>query len=175
MLVSDKFYLELQNKIKLNIVFRVFWEIGCYWMVLYYPVAFLWVVNNLPPENGNMLIIRFGLVVLLSVYILPHLIARIHHRSRPFVKFGFTPPGVYRLFSNLNNKENSLPSEHSSSSLALSLLLFAYNPTLGVIGFIVTLWIANGRIIFGFHYPSDVLAGWVTGLISVALVMVLRF
>lgn len=61
--------------------------------------------------------------------------------------------------------ENAFPSGHSAGSLAMSLAFLAVVPTswrrpTAVVGFIFTLYISLGVLVLNYHYPSDVLAGW---------------
>lgn len=67
--------------------------------------------------------------------------------------------------SNAYPWPNAFPSGHSAGSLAMSLALLAVVPTswrrpTAVVGFVSTLYISLGVLVLNYHYPSDVLAGW---------------
>jgi undecaprenyl-diphosphatase len=59
----------------------------------------------------------------------------------------------------------AFPSGHSAGSLAISLAFLAVVPPAwrrptAITGLVFTLYISFGVIVLNFHYPSDVLAGW---------------
>jgi membrane-associated phospholipid phosphatase len=67
--------------------------------------------------------------------------------------------------SNAYPWENAFPSGHSAGSLAMSLAFLAVVPPswrrpIAVVGIVFTLYISIGVLILNYHYPGDVLAGW---------------
>lgn len=60
---------------------------------------------------------------------------------------------------------SSFPSAHTTAFFALSALLLFYNKKLGVIFLIASFLIGLARVFCGLHWPSDVLAGIVLGVL----------
>jgi membrane-associated phospholipid phosphatase len=61
--------------------------------------------------------------------------------------------------------EDAFPSGHSAGSLAMSLAFFSVVPPswrrpTAALGIVFTLYISLGVLVLNYHYPSDVLAGW---------------
>ena len=67
--------------------------------------------------------------------------------------------------SNAYPFEDAFPSGHSAGSLAMSLAFLAVVPPswrrpTAVAGIVFTLYISFGVLVLNYHYPGDVLAGW---------------
>lgn len=60
----------------------------------------------------------------------------------------------------------SFPSDHALFFFALSTIVFFYNKKAGILFFIASFLIGLARIFTGLHWPSDVVAGAVIGVIS---------
>jgi undecaprenyl-diphosphatase len=61
--------------------------------------------------------------------------------------------------------KDAFPSGHSAGSLAMSLALLtvvprAWQRPTAIVGVVFTLFISLGVLVLNFHFPSDVLAGW---------------
>ena len=71
----------------------------------------------------------------------------------------------------------SFPSGHSSSAVSVYGSLAAHekrNRLLWVLAFLLPLLVGFSRVVVGAHYPTDVLCGWLLGLVVVLLVPWLR-
>ena len=70
---------------------------------------------------------------------------------------------------NIAAQEYSFPSGHSTNSVAVYSSLAAYrkNRILTIIGIALPLLIGVSRFCLGVHYPTDVLFGWLLGLIVI--------
>jgi len=86
-------------------------------------------------------------------------------RPRPF---SLVENGIQHLVPIPFNM--SFPSGHTSVSLAVALILLAYDRRLGAIAFIVFILVAFGRMAVGVHYPTDILGGVVVGGLAYLLV-----
>lgn len=75
----------------------------------------------------------------------------------------------YEVITNLHiliekQKDLSFPSGHTGSSFAAAVILYKELPKkIGVPALVFALFIAISRLYVGVHYPSDVIAGAVTG------------
>ncbi|MBQ6425567.1 MAG: phosphatase PAP2 family protein [Clostridia bacterium] len=71
----------------------------------------------------------------------------------------------------------SFPSGHSTNSAAVySTLPFCRRRSfaLRIIGIVIPLLVGVSRFCLGVHYPTDVLAGWLLGILTIAVVSFLR-
>jgi undecaprenyl-diphosphatase len=80
-------------------------------------------------------------------------------RPRPFVSLNFIP-----LIDKSAN-EASFPSGHTSFYFALSTIIYLYNKKLGILFYITSFLIVISRVFAGVHWPSDILAGAVLGIL----------
>jgi undecaprenyl-diphosphatase len=75
---------------------------------------------------------------------------------------------------NYFSKLNSFPSDHAVEFFAMSLAIATRRFWLGMAGFAWSLvFICLPRIYFGYHYPSDILAGAVIGVTIMAIALTL--
>ncbi len=66
--------------------------------------------------------------------------------------------------------EHSMPSGHTATAFGAATALAFGNPLVGAVAFILAILIAVGRVAAGVHYPTDVIAGAVLGiLIAIAI------
>ncbi|MEA9986507.1 MULTISPECIES: phosphatase PAP2 family protein [Subtercola] len=86
-------------------------------------------------------------------------IKRIVRRPRPGASGG--PVTVYATAPS----KLSFPSSHASSTMAAAVVFTAFVPWLWPAAVIVVLFMGVSRVILGMHYPTDVLAGYLIGLI----------
>lgn len=82
------------------------------------------------------------------------------NRSRPYEKFAINP------IIKKDTKGHSMPSRHIYSITVIAMTFLYVMPALGVVFLIFALILAAVRVIGGVHYPSDVLAGFLLGVLS---------
>ena len=70
-------------------------------------------------------------------------------------------------------KSYSFPSGHSSSSFAAASTLFYANRKIGVLALLLAAFIAFSRMYLFVHFPTDVFAGTLWGIIGSAIVLVI--
>lgn len=87
------------------------------------------------------------------------LIRLIYFRARPF-----NIDHVNLLIEKTN--ESSFPSGHASFAFGLATIVFLNNKKWGVIFFVVAFLVSLGRVFAGVHWPLDVLAGALVGILS---------
>lgn len=88
-------------------------------------------------------------------------------RARPFE----CCDGVQALEARLDR--HSFPSGHTLHAIAFSLVLSAQDPRWGWLLWPLSLAIALSRVVLGLHYPSDVLAACLLGLMGGSLCLLL--
>ena len=79
-------------------------------------------------------------------------------RPRPFMA-----EQVNLLLSH--STSGSFPSAHAAFFFALSTIVFFFNKKAGLFFYIASLLMAVSRIIVGVHWPSDILAGAILGIL----------
>ena len=93
------------------------------------------------------------------------------------IKNWMARPRPYTLIKDLllmieRQKDFSFPSGHATNSFACAWVLFRRAPKrFGIPALILALLIALSRVYVGVHYPTDVLAGIVIGILSAAAAM----
>ena len=100
-------------------------------------------------------IARLGFVSLIRVF---------YHRPRPFL----TLP-VYQLIAD---NSFSFPSGHAAFFFAMAMAIYFYNKKWGAWFFIAAFLISVARVIAGVHYPTDILAGAVIGVLIALMVKI---
>lgn len=93
-------------------------------------------------------------------FILAEIIRWLWFRPRPFVSLNFIP------LINQSPAEASFPSGHASFYFALSTIVYLYNKKIGITFYIASSFIVLARVFTGVHWPSDILAGAVMGILA---------
>ncbi|MCX6722617.1 MAG: phosphatase PAP2 family protein [Candidatus Staskawiczbacteria bacterium] len=95
-------------------------------------------------------------------FVVKSIILIFYDRPRPYINL----PLVHKLIS-LNTIENlqSFPSGHTIFFFALSTVVYNFNKRLGIFFLVCSTTIAISRIFVGVHWPSDILAGAILGVI----------
>lgn len=111
------------------------------------------------------LLLEGVLAIILSRGILVEIIRFFYHRRRPFEVLN-----VPSLISN--NFAGSFPSGHAAFFFALALIVFSINRRWGKWYLILATLNGISRVFVGVHWPLDVIAGALGGLLSAQLVIV---
>lgn len=104
-----------------------------------------------------------ALTAILSRGILTELIRFFHPRPRPFEVINFQP-----LFNH--EAGGSFPSGHATFFFAVAFAIFIFNRKWGAIFTVAALLLSVTRVIAGVHWPLDIAAGVLLGLLSVFVV-----
>lgn len=112
-----------------------------------------------------LILASFGL----SRAVVANLVARLYHKERPYQRFGFEPRSSF-WFSRITDKRNSFPSKHVAGLVSISMMLFFFYPIAGVLGLLVAVMAGWARVIMGYHYVSDLLAGALIGVVGALIV-----
>ncbi|EQD54268.1 Phosphatidic acid phosphatase type 2/haloperoxidase, partial [mine drainage metagenome] len=133
---------------------------GVFWYVL---MAVLSVFGGERGLRATVEMAATGLLALTLYRLLKHWT----QRPRPFRSVD----GIVAHVPPLD--EFSFPSGHTLQAVSFSLIACAWFPMLTPLLLVFTLLVAASRIVLGLHYPSDVLAASVIGLVlgSGALVL----
>ena len=95
------------------------------------------------------------------VFIFVSIFRKILNKPRPYDELNFNP-----FFDNVKrNKGKSFPSRHTASAFIISFAMLYVNIYLGIIGFILSVFIALSRVFSGVHYPKDVICAFFISII----------
>ena len=122
-------------------------------MYLIYPLMLIYLFCT----QSNRLL-AFILITALS-FMLVSVVRKLLNAPRPYETWNITP-----LISK-DTKGHSFPSRHVFSASIISMAVLTQSSFLGVILLILSLVIAFCRVLGGVHYPHDVAAGYLIGLI----------
>jgi undecaprenyl-diphosphatase len=98
-------------------------------------------------------------------YVAAFVIHHLYDRPRPYEAH----PSLPHPWSSATDA--SFPSDHTSLSFAIAFAVLMFDGVAGAIFLVVAAIIGIGRLFIGAHYPGDVAAGFVLGLV-VAFVVV---
>lgn len=105
-------------------------------------------------------------LVLTAIFI--KIAGALHQDPRPFVRDGVTP-----YFSH--PADNGFPSDHAAFSAAIAFVVLRYSRWLGGLLIVVAGLIGAARVIAGVHHGVDIFAGYILGIVAVAIsLMVMR-
>ncbi len=136
------------------------------WAVIF---LLLWFWPPLKQNRSRRAVVYATVAGVLALAINVSLSHFLPYRPRPFV---FEPHLVHQLISH--KPDTSFPSDHAAGSFAFAIGLFYARPRDGWWGLLFAAAISVARVWVGVHWPTDVLAGAVIGLISGALVLSLK-
>ncbi len=118
---------------------------------------FLFLVKNFR-KNIFLILQAFGAAAF-SRYFIAQVIRWIWYRPRPFLVMN-----VNQLLQYSN--EASFPSGHASFYFAMSTVVYLHNKKAGIVFFAASLLITFSRVFVGIHWPTDILAGAIIGILS---------
>lgn len=158
--ISDQKYLSWQKRLASSKGFRRFWVFcGIYCTLIVFILGlYLFAIGEW----------RIDLIALAAFIfargIISPAIYLIYKRQRPYQKLDFVT--IYSwLFSPKTSRFASFPSDHAMSMASISFVLCWFNPEWAVLLVVLTFVNGIGRVVLGYHYISDVLAGWILGAI----------
>lgn len=121
-------------------------------------IAFFALLANLALHRDKD-IIRIVLVTGIS-FVLVSVSRHFIDAERPYIKYNFAP------LVQKEKKGESMPSRHVFSAFVIGVAFLYMNVALGIIMLIIGTLMAVTRIVVGVHFPRDVIAGAVIGILS---------
>jgi undecaprenyl-diphosphatase len=91
-------------------------------------------------------------------------IAHVWDRARPF-------EAHHVSLAYGRSHDPSFPSDHASAAFAIGFAVLFVDRVVGSVFLAAAVLIAAGRVLIGVHYPGDVLAGLLVGLLSAVVVV----
>jgi len=122
-------------------------------------IAFLWLVISQPDLRRRIFFFSEAVIaVILSRGLITEIVRFFYYSPRPFEALNFQ--------SLIPESGSSIPSGHAAFFFALAMTIFFYNRRWGIWYFVISLLIGLARIFAGVHWPSDIIAGAVVGILS---------
>lgn len=109
-------------------------------------------------------LVKAGFSVVLA-YAINFLISNLYFRLRPI----YTLNDVHQLMTKPIT-DKSFPSDHTAVSFAIAFFVFLVSRKWGSVMLVLAFLIGISRIYVGVHFPSDVFAGALVGIVSAILV-----
>ncbi|SFP53611.1 Membrane-associated phospholipid phosphatase [Butyrivibrio proteoclasticus] len=122
---------------------------------------------------------RYGTFIGINVMVglvLNPLIKNVFWRRRPYFDHEtikcFRPVEKNADMYDIAAQGFSFPSGHSTNSVTAysSIAVYKKNKVLNVVAFVIPLLVGFSRVAVGVHYPTDVVCGWISGLLIVLLI-----
>jgi undecaprenyl-diphosphatase len=126
--------------------------------------AALWFLSRPGGDRKWKLASGSGFAAAALAYAVAFVIHHLWSRPRPYVSHHISHPWS-------NTTDATFPSDHTTVSFAIAFAVLAFDLPAGVIFLVIAAIIGVGRLFIGAHYPSDVAAGIVVGLIAAGVVV----
>ena len=107
-----------------------------------------------------------ALLAALAALVVNQVIALFWQRPRPFV---IHPGNVHLLLSH--STDASFPSDHAAAAFAITTVLVVFHRRWGALALLGAALVAYARVYVGDHYPGDVAAGAVIGVLVALLLL----
>lgn len=121
-------------------------------------ILFLFLAKNF--KKYWLMLIQAILAAILSRLVITNIIRWLLPRSRPFIELGINP-----LF-DYDPLKSSFPSGHAAFYFAIATIVYSWNKKTGILFYIASFLISFARVFSGIHWPSDILAGAIIGILS---------
>lgn len=161
-------YLAWQKFLQENLLLRRVGEFFAFYSIFLFGAYLIYLLFL--PNGKNIFFLSLVAFVFCRV-IICQIIYMFYKRQRPYQQYNFTPEAS-NWFSSLTTKATSFPSRHTLALASFSTIFFIFNPIIGILAFIVTILTGLARVMFGFHFISDVIFGLVIGFIGSLFVFV---
>ncbi len=116
-------------------------------------------------ERGRWVAVLSVAALLAAEGVINFVLKPAFRRRRPYEH-----PGLAALLVSAPGP-NSWPSAHAGSSIAAAAVLAAAYPIWGIIFIVVALLISYSRVYVGVHYPFDIAAGLVVGVVAAGVIL----
>ncbi|MCY7780987.1 undecaprenyl-diphosphatase [Bacillus haynesii] len=124
------------------------------WLVIY------WFTR----KTKNRLMVIYAVIAFVIAEILGKMIGSLYSNYQPFA----TLPNVNKLIEH--EIDNSFPSDHTILFFSIGFLIFLFHKKTGWLWLVLAFTVGISRIWSGVHYPFDVAAGALLGVLSALFV-----
>lgn len=151
--ILDFIQLNIKNPVldKLMVIFTYLGSAGFIWIL----IALILLFSAKNKKHGMAIILSLGLCLLIGNLTLKPLVGRIR------------PCDINEAVSLLIKRptDASFPSGHTMASFAAAVSLLYYNKKIGLCALILASIIAFSRLYLYVHYPTDIFAGMLIGIV----------
>lgn len=172
-MLTEKHYRYFQQRLTSNQLFRGFWIFwGNYAFVIFAAVAIWILLSPTDHENWQALLGLSIISLVIARGLIVNLIVKLYKRICPYQLYHYEPSET-RFFSLRDDNHDSFPSGHTAGYFSVAVVVYLFFPILGVILITTSLMAGIGRVVMGWHWPSDILGGLIVG--SAVACVVVRF
>ncbi len=127
-------------------------------------LVFLWlaVFQQAGLRKKIFFLTEAAIALILSRGIITEIIRFFYYSPRPFETMNFQ--------SLISESGSSIPSGHAAFFFALATIIYFYDKRWGIWYFILSLLVSFARVFTGVHWPLDIVAGAVVGILGGILV-----
>jgi undecaprenyl-diphosphatase len=126
--------------------------------------AALWFLSRPGGDRKWKLACGSGFAAAALSYVMAFVIHHAWDRPRPYESHHISHPWS-------STTDATFPSDHTTVSFGIAFAVLAFNTVAGAIFLVVAAIIGIGRLFIGAHYPSDIGAGIVIGLLAAGVVV----
>lgn len=126
--------------------------------------AALWFLSRPDEDRKWKLACGSGFAAAALSFAVAFVIHHVYDRPRPYASHHISHPWS-------STTDASFPSDHTTVSFAIAFAVLSFDAAAGVIFLLIAAIIGIGRLFIGAHYPSDIAAGVVIGLIAAGVVV----
>lgn len=124
--------------------------------IMFLGLFVLWVVDGRIKKEQAL----HALIASLIVWVVTHMIKGFFPVARPFVENGnavgtFTVP-----------QSASFPSTHSAAAMSIAVTIWLHDKKVGSVYLLAGLLVGVARILANVHYPIDIVAGGIIGILT---------
>ncbi len=119
-------------------------------------VAVAYFAKQPRPRQKEMLV--FAVILLPFAYAIAKIAGHFYFDPRPFVVGHFTPLIPHAA-------DNGFPSDHTLLASAVAATVFYFNKRLGLLLFVLALFVGAARVLAGVHHPMDIVGSFLAVLI----------
>lgn len=127
-------------------------------------LSLLWLLfSSRPKQSKNkLMVVLASTASIIAVFLVKPIILLFYAKPRPFVALPHLEPltSVFKL-----EDWQSFPSGHSLFFFSLAMVICLFNKRVGLVYFGLAVLIGFARIYTGVHWPLDILAGAVIGMV----------
>lgn len=162
-MITEAHYNNFQKQLTANKLFRYFWQFWSNYAFVFFIIAFLILATSYDfrAAFGEILILSF-ISFLVARGILVTIINLVYEKKRPYQQYAFEPI-TSKFFSFKTQTPNSFPSRHTTAYFSVVAVVSLFVPALGAVLFGISLVAGAGRVVLGYHWPSDIIVGMIIG------------